>query len=42
MNALGTPGNVPRRFFSGPGADNTRHVRRVCRSDEDDHTGNLR
>ncbi len=22
MNALGTPGNVPRRFFSGPGADN--------------------
>jgi hypothetical protein len=22
VNALGTPGNVPRRFFSGPGADN--------------------
>jgi len=22
MNALGTPGNVPRRFFSGPGLDN--------------------
>jgi hypothetical protein len=22
MNALGTPGNVPRRFFSGPGSDN--------------------
>ena len=21
-NALGTPGNVPRRFFSGPGLDN--------------------
>ncbi len=22
INALGTPGNVPRRFFSGPGVDN--------------------
>jgi len=22
INALGTPGNVPRRFFSGPGLDN--------------------
>jgi hypothetical protein len=22
LNALGTPGNVPRRFFSGPGLDN--------------------
>jgi hypothetical protein len=22
QNALGTPGNVPRRFFSGPGLDN--------------------
>jgi hypothetical protein len=22
INALGTPGNVPRRFFYGPGLDN--------------------